>query len=42
MPEVAKFNNWAGGMNNLDQADRLPEGQVRDLLNFNPDRKSVV
>lgn len=36
MGELAKLNDWAGGMNNISQADRLPDGQVRDLLNLDP------
>lgn len=36
MPEPIRSDTWSGGMNNLDQVDRLPEGQVRDLLNFDP------
>lgn len=36
MPEPIRSDTWSGGMNNLDQVDRLPEGQVRDLLNLDP------
>lgn len=36
MPKPIRSDTWSGGMNNLDQVDRLPEGQVRDLLNFDP------
>lgn len=36
MPKPIRTDTWSGGMNNLAQADRLPDGQVRDLLNFDP------
>lgn len=28
--------NWSGGMNNLAQVDRIPDMQVRELLNLDP------
>lgn len=36
MSEMKRTDNWAGGINNLAQIDRLPEGQVRDLVNLDP------
>jgi hypothetical protein len=36
VPGFNKAEDWSGGMNNLSQVDRIPEGQVRDLLNLDP------
>jgi hypothetical protein len=36
VPSLELSEDWSGGMNNLSQVDRIPEGQVRDLLNLDP------
>lgn len=36
MTEPVVIDVFAGGMNNMSPVDRLPEGQVRDLLNLDP------
>ena len=36
VPSLKLTEDWSGGMNNLSQVDRIPEGQVRDLLNLDP------
>lgn len=32
----ATFDNWAGGADNIDPVDRLPDGTYRDAINFDP------
>lgn len=31
-----RLDNWAGGANNIAQPSRIPEGQARRLVNFDP------